>query len=256
MAALTLECAVRSDVGRRQNNEDAVFASAKLAAVADGVGGAVAGEVASSCVIQALIHLDKCRLEERLEDALLDAVACGNDRIGFVAECRPHMTGMSTTLTAVALSNEGEYVVANVGDSRTYLLRDGVLTRLTRDDSFMQELLDRGQITAEQARRHPQRSLVLRALDGRPERTPAMTTVAARSGDRLLLCSDGLSDVIDDDVLANALEARSSARDCADRLVELALHAGARDNVSVIVADVVPRRDPAAAWQPPLAVAG
>jgi protein phosphatase len=247
MTALTLECAARSDVGRRANNEDAVFATPRVAAVADGVGGAAAGEVASRTVVNALAHLDKCRLQGSLEDALAEAVARGNQTVGFIAECRPGWAGMSTTLTAVALTDDARYVVANVGDSRTYLLRDGHLTRLTRDDSLVQYLIDRGELTVEEARRHPQRSVVTRAIDGTADARPALTTIAARAGDRLLLCSDGLSDVIDDETLAATL-ATTSRRACADRLVDLALTAGARDNVSVVVADVLPRRDPAAAW--------
>jgi PPM family protein phosphatase len=248
MTALTLECVVRSDVGRRANNEDAVFASTRLAAIADGVGGAAAGEVASRTIINALIHLDKCRLRAALDDALTDAVVSGNETIGFIADCRPQMAGMSTTLTAVALANDGTYVLANVGDSRTYLFRDGVLRLLTRDDSFVQHMIDCGELTVEEARRHPQRSLVLKALDGSPDRTPTVTKIPARVGDRLLLCSDGLSDMVADDDLVAAL-GHASRRACADVLVDLALAAGGRDNVSVVVADALPRRDPATAWQ-------
>jgi protein phosphatase len=248
VTGLSLAWALRTDVGPvRGNNEDAVYASPRLAAVADGVGGASAGEVASRLAIDALAHLDKCRLDSPLEDALAAAIATGNERIGFIAECRPQTAGMSTTLTAVALGDE-RYVLANIGDSRTYLLRDGALTRLSRDDSYVQMLLDRGAVTPEEARRHPQRSLVLEALDGdRQRRPPAVTTAPARAGDRLLLCSDGLSDYVDDDAIAAVL--RDGARDdVAERLVAMALAAGARDNVSVVVADVEPRRDPATAW--------
>jgi PPM family protein phosphatase len=244
-----LACAVRTDVGPvRGNNEDAVFASPRLAAVADGVGGAAAGEVASRAAIDALVQLDKCRLEGRLEDALAHAVATGNERIGFMAECRPQTAGMSTTLTAVALGDDG-YVLANVGDSRTYLLRDGTLTRLTRDDSYVQMLVDHGTIEPDEARRHPQRSLVLEALDGDPaRRPPVVTTAPALPGDRLLLCSDGLSDYVDDDAIAATL-AGGAREEVAERLVAMALAAGARDNVSVVVADVEPRRDPRAGWR-------
>jgi protein phosphatase len=245
---LTLEYAVRSDVGRRRaNNEDAVFASPRLAAVADGVGGAAAGEVASRLAIDALAHLDKCRLRGELEAAMSEAVATANDRIGFVASCRPDTAGMSTTLTAVALGDD-RYVLANVGDSRTYLLRDGTLMQLSRDDTWIQLMIDSEQLTVVEGQRHPQRSLVLEVLDGDPRRHLALRTVRARRGDRLLLCSDGLSDMVDDDAIAAAL--RIASRDaCADRLIELALAAGGRDNVSAVVADVVPRRDPATAWE-------
>ena len=163
--------AARTDVGRRPNNEDAVFASPRLAAVADGVGGAAAGEVASRTLINALVHVDKCRLQGRVEDALAAGIARGNETIGFIAGCRPAMAGMSTTVTAVALGDDG-CVVANVGDSRTYLLRDGALTQLTRDDSWVQLMIDSGELTPEQARDHPQRSLVLAALDGEPDHRP------------------------------------------------------------------------------------
>src|SRR3954471_14549247 len=246
MAGLMLECSARSDVGRRPNNEDAVFASPRLAAVADGVGGAAAGEVASRTLINALVHVDKCRLQGRVEDALAEGIARGNQTIGFIAGCRPATAGMSTTVTAVALDDEG-CVVANVGDSRTYLLRPGALTQLTRDASWVQLMLDSGELTPEQARDHPQRSLVLAALDGEPGHQPALTRLAARSGDRLLLCSGGLSDMVDDATIAQTLRIPDRAA-CAARLIELALDAGGRDNVSAVVADVAPRRDAATAW--------
>jgi serine/threonine protein phosphatase PrpC len=246
VTALTLQCTARTDVGRRPNNEDAVFAGPRLAAVADGVGGAAAGEVASRTLIDALVHVDKCRLEGSLEDALAGAIAEGNATIGFIAACRPALAGMSTTVTAVALGDDG-CVVANVGDSRTYLLRDGALTQLTHDDSWVQLMLDSGELTAEQARDHPQRSLVLAALDGAPGRDPALTTFAARPGDRLLLCSDGLSDVVDDATIADTLRIADRAV-CAARLIDLALVAGGRDNVSAVVADVAERSDPSTAW--------
>jgi protein phosphatase len=237
MTVLALDGVARSSPGPRQNNEDACYASPRLAAIADGVGGSAAGEVASQTMINALALLDKCRLECALERAIIDSVAWGNQTVGFIAECRPHMVGMSTTLTAVAMSDAGEYLVANVGDSRAYLLRRGHLTQLTRDESLVQQLIDQGRLSAEEARNHPHRSVVLRALDGSAEIVPAMTTVAARAGDRLMLCSDGLSDVISDDAMASALNTRRRA-DAADRLVDLALQAPTNDNVSVVVADI------------------
>jgi len=248
MSALALSCAVRTDTGPvRPHNEDAAFATPRLAAVADGVGGHAAGEVASRVVIGALAGLEKSWVDGSLDEALAPAVADGNDRIAFFMECRPETAGMGTTLTAVAL--HGDYVVANIGDSRTYLLRDGDLRRLTRDDSLVQRLVDSGAVTPAEARTHPQRSLVLDALDGDPERRPpAVTPLAARAGDRLLLCSDGLSDALDDERIADLLGV-ASREECAEGLVAAALAAGARDNVSVVVADVAPRRDPAAGWR-------
>ena len=248
IATLSLECSARSHIGRRKNNEDAVYWSPRLAAVADGVGGAAAGEVASGWIIQALQNLDKSRLGAPLGDALRDAIAWGNETIGFVASNRPQMSGMSTTLTAVALANDGTYTFANIGDSRTYLLREGDLTQLSRDDSFVQHMIDEGHLTVEQARRHPSRSLVLEALDGKPDRIPVITSLIACPEDRLLLCSDGLSDVVELDALQKLLVAHESRDACVDALVHLALDSGAHDNVSAIVIDVVPRSDPTTAW--------
>src|SRR5262249_38275984 len=155
MTGLALECAARSDVGHRKNNEDALYLSPRVVAVADGVGGHAAGEIASWWAIEAIAGLDKRRLGKPLDAALLAAVAWGNQTIGFIAECQPQTAGMSTTLTALAVSDDGAYVLANIGDSRTYLLRGGELTQLTRDDSFVQYMVDGGQLTLEQARRHP-----------------------------------------------------------------------------------------------------
>ncbi|UGS36553.1 PP2C family protein-serine/threonine phosphatase [Capillimicrobium parvum] len=246
MPTLTLECAVRSAPGpRRTHNEDAVFASPRMIAVADGVGGHAAGEVASRAVIDALAHLEKCRLQAPLPDALEAAVARGNDAIAFIAECRPPASGMSTTLTAVAL--EADYTVANIGDSRAYLYRDGRLVALTRDDSYVQALVDAGHLTAEAARAHPQRNVVLAALDGAAERRPTISRHAARPGDRLLLCSDGLTDVVSEDEVRAALEIAARDR-CADRLIALARDAGGRDDLTVVVADVAARPGPDSIW--------
>jgi PPM family protein phosphatase len=250
MGALALESVIRSDIGRRSNNEDAAFASARLAAVADGVGGEVAGEVASRSIINALIKLDKCWLEGHLADAMRDAVNWGNQTLELVTECEPDLSGMSTTLTAVALDDDGLYVVANVGDSRTYLFRDDELSLLTHDDSLVQVLVDRGDLTDAEAREHPYRSVVLEALDGRPRSELPLTALKAYAGDRLLLCSDGLSDVVDDRAIASTLRTPSK-RSCADRLIDLALTAGGSDNISVVVADVVARDTVAQGWERP-----
>jgi PPM family protein phosphatase len=244
---LTLATAARTDAGRvRSHNEDAVFASPRLVAVADGVGGHAAGEVASAVAIGALAGLEKRRLREPLPAALEAAVREGNATIAFVAGARPATRGMGTTVCAVAL-HERTLVVAGIGDSRAYLLRDGALRRLTRDDSLVQRLVDEGLLDDEAARAHPQRSVVTAALDGDPGRAPALTSLGAQPGDRVLVCSDGLSDLVDDDALAEVLGTLPRER-AADRLVELALAAGGRDNVSVVVADVVDGGDRAPTW--------
>jgi PPM family protein phosphatase len=246
-AGLMLHSAACSEVGRRRNNEDAVFYSPRLLALADGVGGAAAGEVASGWAINEMITLEKSRLTSGLDVAVRGAVQKANATLGFLIGCRPELSGMATTLTAVALSNAGEYVIANVGDSRTYLYRDGELRQLTRDQSLVQELIDRGAITADQAREHPQRSVVLETLDGAELTIGELAVEQARLGDRLLLCSDGISDYVTDDRIAVALRTPSCAAAARD-LVDLALAAGSRDNVSAVVADAIARHDAAEGW--------
>jgi PPM family protein phosphatase len=241
--------AVISEIGRRENNEDAVFASPRLIAVADGVGGAAAGEVASTLAILKMIGLDKRRIERPLEQELNDAVIDANDAIAFATLCEPRHAGMGTTLTAVALSNDGEYLIANVGDSRTYLLRDGQLQRLTRDDSLVQELIDRGVLGEHEARQHPQRSVVLEALDGVERPLAPVQTVHARTHDRLLLCSDGVSDYVSDSEIAEVL--RNADTSVAVReLADLALDHGSGDNVTAVIADIQAGADPRDGWLP------
>lgn len=247
MERLVLQPVLRTHPGlRRRHNEDSVLGTPRLVAVADGVGGAVAGEVASQAAIDVLAKLEKCWLFDPLPDELEAAIRRGNERIAFLAECRPQYSGMATTVTAVAL--EERYVVANIGDSRAYLLRDSDLTQLTRDDSLIQELLDAGRLDPASARRHPQRSIVLEVLDGNPARRISVQSLAARAGDRLLVCSDGLTDVVEERDIAHALCAESR-EGAADALMSLALDAGAPDNVSVIVADVVAAPETAWRWR-------
>ncbi len=247
MCALTLQPVTLSEVGLRNNNEDAVFASPRLVAVADGVGGAVAGEVASSIANLKMVSLDKRRLLRPLDLELSDAVADANDLISFATFHEPRRAGMATTLTAVALSNGGDYLVANVGDSRTYLLRGRQLRRLTRDDSLVQELIDQGLLDEREAHVHPQRSVVLRSLDGVEREPPGLRAVGAREGDRLLLCSDGVTDYLTDDRIADYLMIDGAA-DAVRELVDAALDHGSRDNVSAVIADVVARADPGESW--------
>src|ERR1700683_101923 len=200
-----MRTAVVSEPGPRENNEDSVCVSPRLVAVADGVGGAAAGEIASGLAARKMVALAARRLERPLELELSAAVADANDVIEFVISCDPRLAGMGPTLTAVALSNDGGYVIASVGDSRAYVLRDAGLQRLTRDQSLVQALIDRGSLSEEDARRHPQRSVVLEALDGVRRPLPPLKNVEARAGDRLLLCSDGVSDYLPDELIARTL---------------------------------------------------
>jgi protein phosphatase len=162
---------------------------------------------------------------------------------------------MATTLTAVAMANDGRYLVANVGDSRTYLFRNGRLAQLTRDDSLVQELIDQGDLTEREARRHPQRSVVLSVLDGGDQKLLVLRAVDAQVGDRLLLCSDGVTDYLADEELAALLEIDDAA-EAARRIVDAALGSGSRDNVTAVIADVVAREDPDEGWLEALPAAG
>jgi len=182
------------------------------------------------------VPLDDDEPGDDLLGELAEATAQGNDAITELVSEEPDLDGMGTTLTAVLFAGSRLGMV-HVGDSRAYLFRDGVLTQITRDDTFVQSLIDEGRITEDEAASHPQRSLLLRALTGH-DVEPALTVREARSGDRYLLCSDGLSGVVSAETLAEALTI-SDPQDCSDRLIELALKGGGPDNVTCIVADVV-----------------
>ncbi|MHA6628977.1 PP2C family protein-serine/threonine phosphatase [Pseudonocardia sichuanensis] len=235
---LVLRYSARSDRGLvRQNNQDAVYAGPRLLALADGMGGHAAGEVASSLVISALAPLDEDDPGDDLLAELRDAAVEGNAAITRHVADAPDLEGMGTTLTAILFAGSRLGLV-HIGDSRAYQLRDGYLTQITKDDTFVQSLIDEGRITEEEAHTHPQRSLLLRAITGQ-DIDPSLTIREARPGDRFLLCSDGLSGVVSDETLAETLQAYRDPRECADRMIELALRGGGPDNITCIVADVV-----------------
>jgi serine/threonine protein phosphatase PrpC len=235
--SLVLRYAARSDRGLiRGNNQDSVYAGPRLLAVADGMGGHAAGDVASKVVIAALEHLDDDAPSGDMLQALREAVFEGSEHLREVIRESPQLEGMGTTLTAILFAG-GRLALCHVGDSRAYLVRDGQLSQITHDDTFVQTLIDDGRITAEEANSHPQRSLLLRALNGQ-EVEPDLSMREARAGDRYLLCSDGLSGVVSEETLAHALE-DPDPQSTADRLIELALRSGGPDNITVIVADVV-----------------
>jgi protein phosphatase len=235
--SLALRYAVRSDRGLvRTNNEDSVYAGPRLLALADGMGGYAAGEVASKIVIDVLAHLDEDRRTDDLITSLRDATVSANDQIRDAVAQDRQLEGMGTTLTALLFAGN-RVGLAHVGDSRAYLLRGGQLIQITHDHTFVQALVDEGRITEEEATSHPQRSLILRAMTG-TDVEPDLSIREARVGDRYLLCSDGLSDVVSPDTILDALQL-PTPQECADRLVELALRAGGPDNVTCIVADVI-----------------
>ncbi|MFC0007936.1 PP2C family protein-serine/threonine phosphatase [Micromonospora siamensis] len=234
---LILRSAILNDVGLvRTNNEDSALAGDRLVAVADGMGGLPAGEVASEIVIRILDELTPPATADEAGDALRAVVSTANQRIRAAITVDPARDGMGTTLTAALLAGQ-ELVLAQVGDSRCYLLRDGELTQLTRDDTFVQALVDQGALTPDQARHHPQRSLVTRAVQGQ-DAPPAIGVLSTFVGDRLLLCTDGLSDYVDDQVIAQTLGTYGDRQHCGEQLVKLAHQAGAPDNVTVVVSDV------------------
>jgi PPM family protein phosphatase len=235
--SLVLRYAARSDRGLiRGNNQDSVYAGPRLLAVADGMGGHAAGDVASKVVISALEHLDDDAPSGDMLQALREAVFEGSEHLREVIRESPQLEGMGTTLTAILFAGS-RLALCHVGDSRAYLVRDGQFSQITHDDTFVQTLIDDGRITAEEANSHPQRSLLLRALNGQ-EVEPDLSMREARDGDRYLLCSDGLSGVVSEETLAEALK-DPDPQSTADRLIELALRSGGPDNITVIVADVV-----------------
>jgi protein phosphatase len=238
--ALYLRYAVRSDLGLvRSNNEDSVYAGPRLLAIADGMGGHAAGEVASKIVIGTLENLDEDRGFDDLMGTLRQSVAEANQRIAQAVKDKRELEGMGTTLTALRFRG-GQVGLVHVGDSRAYLLRDGVLSQITHDDTYVQYLVDSGKLTPEEAKDHPRRSVILRALLG-TEVEPDVSIREARAGDRYMLCSDGLTDVVSEETIAETMQIQDT-QECADRLVELALRGGGPDNVTVIVADVINAR--------------
>jgi PPM family protein phosphatase len=234
---LSLRYAALSDVGRvRKDNQDSGFASERLLVIADGVGGAARGDIASSTAVQILRRLDAPAPEDPLE-ALAGAIHRAHDRIAELVDEDPELDGTSTTVT-VALFDGSRVAVGHVGDSRGYLLRDGELSQLTKDHTFVQSLIDEGRITEEESRVHPHRNLILRAVDGVHETDPDLFFVELAVGDRILLCSDGCSGVLDSDRLTDIL-GTGTVDYAVVELVRASLEAGSTDNITCVVADVV-----------------
>ncbi|MGH8835752.1 MAG: PP2C family protein-serine/threonine phosphatase [Actinomycetes bacterium] len=244
---LVLRYAARSDVGLlRDENEDSGYAGPRLLAIADGMGGQAAGEVASSTVIDAITPLDAELDSSALLDTLEQAVSVANNRLREMIEKDPKLDGMGTTLTALYWTG-ARLGLVHIGDSRAYLLRDGELTQLTHDHTFVQSLLDEGRITAEQAEHHPHRSLIIRALDGRGKVELDLSVREVRPGDRYLVCSDGLSSVVSHETIERTL-CDGSVEYAVETLVDLALRAGGPDNITCIAGEL--SEDGAAGTEP------
>jgi len=246
MAALAWGAA--TDPGRiREENEDAFVAEQMVFAVADGMGGHQAGEVASALAAGTL--RDRLSSGATSLDVVVAAVLEANAAIFQTAHVNAAQRGMGTTLTAMAVlpPNDGrqeQLAIVNVGDSRAYLVRAGELTRATVDHSYVQELLATGHITEAEARAHPRRNIVTRALGIEPNvRVDSWLMPVVRS-DRFVLCSDGLVDEVDDDEIHAIIRANAQPQACADALVVAAVHNGGSDNVTVVVVDVVDGIDP------------
>jgi len=227
------ETTCKTDTGRqRRDNEDNAYARAPVFVVADGMGGAQAGEVASRIAIEAFEHglPDAGSPEERLRTRVQEA----NHQIYERSRADRQRAGMGTTLTA-AYVDDAHVAIAHVGDSRAYLFRDGTLQRLTQDHSLVDELVRRGKLTEEQAAEHPQRSIITRALGPEPDVEVDTWTYPARAGDVILLCSDGLTSMISEERVRETLVAHDNLDEAADALIHEANEAGGRDNITVVL---------------------
>jgi protein phosphatase len=247
---LALRYAIRSDVGLlREGNEDAAYAGPRLLAVADGMGGHAAGEVASAAAITAIAKLDDDDDVPGgdLLDALADAVSDANHSLHDMVAKDPAIEGMGTTLTAMLWSGS-RMALVHIGDSRAYLLRGREFHQITHDHTLVQTLVDEGRISPDDVPTHPQRSMLLRALDGRADVEPDLSLREVRAGDRYLLCSDGLSGVVSEETLRQTLATVADLDEVVLQLIELAIRGGGPDNITCIVADVV---DSATASLPP-----
>ncbi|MGH9279192.1 MAG: Stp1/IreP family PP2C-type Ser/Thr phosphatase, partial [Acidimicrobiales bacterium] len=233
-----LRGAAATDVGRvRQINEDRFLVDEELFAVADGVGGHQAGEVASATSVDAL----RDNFTERTTAGLVAAIQEANRAVWRLAQERSERRGMGTTLTAIALVDDGdeeELAVANVGDSRVYLFQQGDLVQVTEDHSLVEELVRGGQLTPEEAQVHPQRSIITRALGMEPEIEVDAWNLIPYAGDRLLLCSDGLTNELSVDRIAAVLRQLADPQEAASELVRQARAHGGNDNITVVVVDI------------------
>jgi PPM family protein phosphatase len=243
-AALKIRYAARTDPGlQRERNEDVAYASARLLAVADGFGESGGGDLASAAVVDALKPLGSTACPGDLLNLLGQAVQEANDALCGIVEAEPAVAGIGSTLTAMLWSGS-RLALVHIGDSRAYLLRQGELFQITHDHSYVQSLVDAGQLSLDEAASHPQRSLLLRALDGSTAPAADLSWLEAEAGDRYLLCSDGLSAVVPAEGFRLVLAASPQPDEAVRRLIDLANEGGGPDNIACVVADVV-EREPA-----------
>ena len=237
---IALRYAAYSDVGcLREGNEDSGYAGQHLLAVADGMGGYAGGEVASSIAISSISHLDtENHSADGMAEALQQAVEQANVSLSRRIVEEPRLENMGTTLTAMLWSGS-RVALIHIGDSRAYLLRGSRFEQITHDHTLVQTLVDEGKITEEEVATHPQRSLILRALDGKSPVDPDISTNEAKVGDRYLLCSDGLSGVVGKKTIHETLATEPDLRAAAKKLIDLAIRGGGPDNITAVIADVI-----------------
>lgn len=240
------DCAALSDVGRvRRSNEDSVYCSAAsgVFVVADGMGGHAAGEVASAIaskwigdrLCDACKEMDLAEIEDRFRTAFVEA---GREILRQATENTAQL-GMGTTATVLLLRPQGRYVIGHIGDSRAYHVRNGIMTQVTRDHSWVQEQVDRGMITPEQARNHPQSNIITRALGTEAYPTPDLYDGPIQGGDIFLLASDGLTDMLEEEHILRIVQREEDPERCVSKLVQEANLAGGMDNISALVARIV-----------------
>jgi serine/threonine protein phosphatase PrpC len=235
---LSLRSVAHSEIGLvRKNNQDSAYVSPTMLMVADGMGGAAAGDLASAVAIAELRKADADFSGADMLQVASGAITRANEKIAELVALDPSLDGMGTTVCGLLFDGE-RLAVANIGDSRGYRLRDGQLQRITRDHSWVQTLVDDGRITEAEALIHPHRSLILKVLNGQPNHTPDLEMSEIRPGDRYLLCSDGLCGLVTDEAIAELIGGED-AQEVLGKLVALAHAEGGLDNITIIIADAV-----------------
>lgn len=235
---LALRYLAHSEVGLvRKNNQDSAYVSPTMLIVADGMGGAAAGDLASAIAVAQLVKADEAKSTgEAMLTEMNAAITRASDLINDLVHTEPSLDGMGSTVCGLAFDGE-HLALANVGDSRAYRYRDGTLTRLSKDHSWVQSLIDEGRITEAEALEHPHRSLILKVINGQPQHTPDLEMLDVQVGDRLLVCSDGLCGMVTDQVISARIDGERA--DAMDALIRVAHLEGGQDNITIIIADVV-----------------